>query len=318
MKDKSILNNIRENFVSKFSSSKLTLDEFIREYESRVYAFLGNKKPDIFKIYAYMEILVAYSDFFKLMSIRKKENIATVDDYYYLCSIDNIHNIDDLIMEVFIVPAFLEKILKSMYEFYMLSYLGRSNAYRSLTEDEKIYLSNFSSLFDEEKEFYERDVELEDYLFHYKMKQKIIESNNEISVLDTEHIINEICGYIVNLSKYNYENYVNNIKDLLIFYYEWAKFDVMHEKTLIDEEIEGKEGFVSQFETSDFGEMGHDVLYDSNFLFFLVDFYCIVKENNTIHYKDGREITYCEVEEYVEHIDEEKVKEKMKYKKTRI
>ena len=116
----------------------------------------------------------------------------------------------------------------------------------------------------------------------------------------------------------NIEKYINNIKDLLIFYYEWAKFDVMHEKTLIDEEIEGKEGFVSQFETSDFGEMGHDVLYDSNFLFFLVDFYCIVKENNTIHYKDGREITYCEVEKYVEHIDEEKVKEKMKYKKTRI
>lgn len=268
MKDKSILNNIRENFVSKFSSSNLTLDEFICLYESRIYTFLSNKQQVIFIIYTCMELVVAYSDFFKLMSIRKKENIATVDDYYYLCSVDNIHNVDDLIMEISIVPAFLEKILKSMYEFYMLSYLGRSNAYRSLTEDEKIYLSNFSSLFEEEKEFYERDVELEDYLFHYKMKQKIIENDNEISVLNTEHIINEICGYIVNLSKYNYENYINNIKDLLIFYYEWAKFDVMHEKTLIDEEIEGKEEFVSQFETLDFEEMGHDALYDSNFLFY--------------------------------------------------
>ena len=318
MENKFILNNIRENFVAKLMSSNLTFDQFICEYEDIVYTILLSEEVNILTIYMYMELVVAYSDLFKLISYRKKENMATMDDYYYLKNIDNISNIDDLMSEIVAYPDFLEEILESMYEFYMLFYLGRSNVYHSLSENEMMYLSKLTSFFEEEKEIYTKDMELEDYLFHYKMKQKVFENDDEVSMLDTTHIIDEICGYITNLSKYNYDNYINNIKDLLIFYYEGVKFDVMHEKNLIHEKADDKKEFVSQFETLNFEEMGQEILYDSDFLFFLVEFYCVVKEHNTLYDEDGRKITYREVEEYVKNIDEEKVKEKMKYKKTRI
>lgn len=309
---------IRENFVSKFSSSNETLDEFIHMYEQRIYSMLDNKKPSSFKIYTYAEIMVAYSDFFKIMNIRKKQNIANVDDYYYLCSIDCISDTDDLIAEISAVPAFLEKILKSMYEFYMLSYLGKSNAFRSLSESEHEYLSNITQFHQEEAKSYLGEVTLEDYVFHFQMKQKIVDRNNEVSTLYPEHIINEICGFITDLSKYDYENFQNNVKDLLIFYYEWVKYDCMHEKNLVDEDIEIKEDFIQQFESMSFDEMANDILYDQGFLFFLVDFYCMNAKKGGIGYEDGRIIKYSQVEKYIANIEDEKVKEKIKHKKTRI
>jgi len=55
--------------------------------------------------------MVAYSDFYKLMSLKKKQNIDTIDDYWHLCDIDCISDVDDLKVEISAVPGFLEKIL---------------------------------------------------------------------------------------------------------------------------------------------------------------------------------------------------------------
>lgn len=318
MESKQIPNMIRENFVYKFNESGFSINEFIREYEQRIYSMLDGRKLNELKIYTYTELMIAYCDFVKIMSYKKRQNVATLDDYYYLCSMDNIETSEDLLTEISVIPAFLEEILKSMYQFYMMSYLGRSNLFRNLSESENKYLSKITEFHTIEKEEYLDEVKLEDYLSHYKMKLKILENNNDVEILNIEHIIEEIRGFILNLSITNYENYLNNIKDLIIFYYEWTKYDCTHEKNLLEEEISIKEDFVSQFESMTFEEMGNEILCDQDFLFFLIDFYCTNSTKKVMYYEDGRYVEYSEVEKYVENLEDEKVKEKIKYKKTRI
>lgn len=308
---------IRESFVSKYNEYDYSFEEFIIDYKQKIYSLLDSKEINVFKLYTYAELMVAYSDFYKLMSLKKKQNIDTIDDYWYLCDIDCISDVDDLKVEISAVPGFLEKILKSMYEFYMLSFLGRSNLFRNLSELEDEYLTTITGFHQYEKEEYKREITLEDYILHFQMKQEVLKSNHVVGDLNINHIIDEICGFITNLSKYDYENYQNNIKDLLIFYYEWVKYDCLHEKNLIDEDIEIKEEFILQFETMTFDDMANSSIYDYNFLFAIVEFY-LMNNNKGIYYEDGRKVEYSEVDKYIDSLEDDKVKEKIKYKKTRI
>ncbi len=309
-------NQIRESFIKKFDSSSYSLDEFISTYEQYIYLILDTKEKSLQKIYTYIELIVSFSDLYRILIHKRNQNMLTTEDYFYLSQLEEVIELDDLIPEISSVPSFLEQMLKAMVEFHNMPFLGKVSVMQSLSEEDYDYLNQICPILDE-KEQYLREITLTDYVEHIENQTDKIILSEEYNV-SPDHFVEEICGFMLNLSKYDYENFSNNIKDLLIPYYEYGKYTIDHDKSISQIPKENIEQIVSLFEDSDLENIIQEILYNRDILFALVDFFLNVYKSKKIFYEDGFQVTYQEVENYIENIEDEKVKQKMKYKKTRI
>jgi hypothetical protein len=262
-----------------------------------------------------MELLVIYSDFYKMLIEKRNQNKLNKEDYFYLQELDEVSNVDDIIIEISAVPSFLEQMLRLSIEFNELSFLGKVNVMNSLSEDDYNFLNSITSIEDINKKTYLRDIELNDYINHIENENKQL-TQDEIYV-NTDNFTEEICGFLINLSKYNYENYANNIKDLLIYYYEYAKYTLDNNKQITVGSNEDITSIVSLFEKMDIEFLIEEILYNHDFMFCIVDFYINTFPLNQICYQDEN-VTYKQIDDYIEANLDENIKQKVNYKKTRI
>ena len=135
--EKNYSKQIRNNFTKKFSSSSLfySLDEFISTYEQYIYLILDTDIPSFQKLEINMELVVAFSDLYKILMYKRNQNILTTEDYFYIAELDEVLEQSDLIPEISAVPALLEKSLKAMFEFRNMSFLGKQNVMRNLQKN---------------------------------------------------------------------------------------------------------------------------------------------------------------------------------------
>lgn len=316
--EKNYSKQIRNNFIKKFASSSFfySLDEFVNAYEQYIYLILDTDIPSFQKLEINMELVVAFSDLYKILMYKRNQNILTTEDYFYIAELDEVLEQSDLIPEISAVPALLEKSLKAMFEFRNMSFLGKQNIMRNLNADDHNYLSMINPFHEEEKNTYLREITLDDYIKHIESKVGKLSLQNDFSVMP-EHFIEEICGFIKDLSKSDYENCANNIKDLLIFYYEYAKYTIDHNKKITQGSEDDNKYIVEAFETMSLENLVEEILYNHDFMYCLVDYYVNTYPLKEVIYEDGN-VDTKEVEAYVESIEDEKIKQKLKYKKTRI
>jgi hypothetical protein len=317
--EKTISNQIRENLLKRLQcclNSCCSLDEFTVIYEQFIYFELERSKNPIQKIYTYMELAVAFSDLYKLCIYKRNQNELTVEDYFYLSEIDDINDLEDVIVSASAAPIFLERMIKASLEFNELSFLGKETVMMSLNEDDHNYLSGIANCHEMDKEIYLREIELTDYINHFETEAKRINQEENYYVM-ADHFTEEICSFLTNLSKYNYENFANNIKDLLIFYYEYGKYTIDHNKQIMQGSEEDIQSIVSLFEKMNIEDIIQESLYNHDLLFCIVDFYLNTYPLKKICYAD-EQVPYQKVEKYMETITDEKIKQKLDYKKTRI
>lgn len=197
-----------------------------------------------------------------------------------------------------------------------MSFLGKQNIMRNLTEEDNNYLNMINPFHEEEKEAYLREITLDDYIKHIEDKVKKLSLEEDFFVMP-ENFIEEICGFIKELSKNDYENFANNIKDLLIFYYEYAKYTIDHNKKITQGREDDAKYIVEAFESMSLENLVEEILYNHEFMYCLVDFYVNTYPLKKVIYEDGN-VDTKDFEAYVESLDDEKIKQKLKYKKTRI
>lgn len=75
---------IRNNFIKKFSTSSsfYSLDEFVRNYEQYVYSILDTHVTSFQMLEINMELVVAFSDLYKILMHKRNQNILTTEDYF--------------------------------------------------------------------------------------------------------------------------------------------------------------------------------------------------------------------------------------------
>ncbi len=75
---------IRNNFIKKFASSSsfYSLDEFVRNYEQYVYSILDTHVTSFQMLEINMELVVAFSDLYKILMHKRNQNILTTEDYF--------------------------------------------------------------------------------------------------------------------------------------------------------------------------------------------------------------------------------------------
>lgn len=288
-------------------------EEYLFNKAYKLYYFLDLPSNDLFNIYATSILMIAYEDMFLLLNHKKKEGILTMKDFYNIYIMDGIEDYTDLKSEVSANPDFFVRLLDSIIEFGTLGLLGKKNLVKTLSDNEKDYLKNISS-FHDEYEKYSEQMDTKEYIEYFGNRAKLL-SDDEYKI-DTSNIIEEITGYIINLSKYDYENYANNVKDLLIYYYEWVKYDSTHDFKLFKDAKDDNIIFINAFEETSLEELISDSVSDFDFVWTLVSFYIEGHYTNSKYNCEKELIIYDEVEKYIE--TNEDAKEKIKYKKTRI
>lgn len=312
------LDELREIFYSDYEKSEMMKHEFLQEYVYLLYEIESTKfeGPQNFTVHFQQAVMymMGYTDMYLILNHKAKELMLSSEDYYIQGLMDSISDFEDVKIAVSSDPNFLEKMLESILDYKELPFLSRMNLARSLSTSDSEYLSKISPFFKEEQELYTKKVELDDYIKYFNDRTSQLEDLGT-SVLE-ESILLELAGFLKNLSKFDYNNYMENIKDLLIYYYSWSKFDLNHKNKLIEIDEEEKSIFVSEFENTSFSEIGEIVIHDDDFLRYILEFYIYTKPKDKIYYEDGQEVKYEQVEEYLETLEEPKVKEKLKYKKS--
>jgi hypothetical protein len=303
---------IRENILKtlqNYLSSCYSLEEFTAMYEQGIYFQLDQIKPSLKKIYTYLELAVTFSDLYKILIYKRNQNQLTIEDYFYLSEVDEIIDLDDVIVSVSASPILLERMLKASLEFQELSYLGKETMMMSLSEDDNHYLKGVSPFHEIDQEVYLRKIELTDYINHFKTESYRINQKESYYVMP-DHFTEEICSFLTQLSKYNYENFRSNIKDLLIFYYAYGKYTLDFKKQITQGSMEDIQNIVSLFEQMDIEESIQNLLHNHDLLFCIVDFYLNIYPLKTIYYQD-EQVSYQTVEEYMKTISDEKIKQKL-------
>lgn len=304
----------RFNYLKNENKSK----NFSQIYEATLYERLNLKENHPLKIYTYLEIAVYFCDLYVMLTHKKKENLLTQEDYADFMVIDLITSFEELEEEMMMIPSFLEDCMEKSNEFYQLSFFGKANVFRHLSEEDHTFLSTINPFYLEEKEFYQREITEKDYLYHYETEMHKIQTNEQTAGVVSEHVIEEMIGFLKHLASENYENYMNNVKTFLIYHYEWSKYFVTHKEMMDPTEKETFESAVEIFETYSIPELAEELLYNDNYLFQIVDFYIATYPVASKYSYSGKKITYEEVKDYVEKNIDEDTLEKVKYKKTRI
>ena len=314
-----ILEKYRKKLKEIALNGDYDLDCALRDYELSFYQRLDDNSNPYFSFFTTLELLTYYTDFYMVLNAKKKEVALDTKEFELLTLCTDIHDYDDLVAEISATPFLLEEMMKASLKVEGLSFLGKMNLYHYLEEEDKEIILKVNPTFIEEEETYSRFIEPKDYIRHFKEQiQKYERVKEEAPHLVKEAFVTEICGFLKNLSIYDYENYINNMKDMAIFHYEYLKYihDFKIEIALYDkEEIEE---VIQYFEDGDIPTLAADLFssYNYGYLKEMIWFYLENYEKGFLEDKQGGKITYEEVCAYTENNDE--IKEKMQYKKTRI
>lgn len=298
---------IRENFKIKYESSNETLDDFIKLYEEQVYTILDNHGISLSKLYLYLELLVAYGDMYKMLAYKNRETMLTEEEYALLDLKKEIEDADDLIATISATPGILNPMFKAMIAFYDLSYLGKYNVINSLSESDNTYLEELILTHAGEKEEYTKEIELLDYVNYFNG-----ETQKAHDTIDVTHFITGIAGFIKNLAKHNYENYVSNIRGLFAFCYEWGKYFIDHDKACL-EGFEEVEEFIEVFEKYSLLDLEEEASNNDTLLEMLIDFYINMEPMKEMRDTKGNVITLEVAKQYVLTTSAPETKEKLQF-----
>ncbi len=287
-----------------YENSFLPMDDYLEELVYNIYEMddmdLDKTRRVLLSLQQAFIYMIGYTDMYLLMNHKAKELRMKREDYYYKTIMDYIENFDDLKISVSTDQPFFKKLLESIIEYYNLPFLSKMNLAYNIKEEDKQYLSEISVFFKEEQELYTKEVELDDYVKYFIDKINDIQEDYPIY---EEQIVVELVGFLKNLSKFNYANYMDNIKDLLTYYYEWVKYDVGHKNNLLEVKGDYKIEFVSYFENLRMEEMVEMISGDDGFLELLLEFYVTTKPNGKVYYQTGEAVSYEEVKEYIKKRD---------------
>ena len=308
------IDELRDALAINVEKSFLTEDEYLNEYVYYLYDIENIKIESIedfyLSFYQTMLYMVGYTDMYLIMNHKQKELMMTKEDYYFESITEDIKDFEDVKIAISSDPSFLKKILESILEYNELPFLSRMNLAYNLTKEDAKYLSGISPFFKEEYMLYTKEVELDDYIRYFKDRTNILEDDG--TRIYEESIILEIVGFMKNLTKYNYGNYMDNLEELLKYYYSWSKFDVDHNNELIQIDKDSKQIFIDEFENMTISEIGEIAIHDDDFLRFVLGFYIGIKPTDKIYYQNGSKVEYSEVLKYVNSLENPKVKEKLK------
>lgn len=311
---------VEENFEDTETALRNQLFSFY-EYIDEVHSYyekFGDDSLDFFRLFLNLEISTYYVDFYMLINHKIKELRLKKEDYSNLDILSSIEDYGDLLATVSADPSFLEKMMKASLEVEELSFLGKVYLYEQLEQEDIEKIISINPVFIEEIERYSREIEPNDYIEHFETELRKCTLSYEVQEMNGDHILTELCGFLKSLSIYDYENYINNLKDMAIFHYEYIKYmrDFHYDFTMYTEEE--MDTMITYFESVSIPELASDVLYKENYGYLkaIVEFYVNVYPRGVTFDMDGREISYEDVCNYIE--NDKKAKEKVKDKNTRI
>ena len=318
--DISILEKFRKRLGRIVEEGDFDLDCALRDYEPYFYQRLDDNSRKYVDLFTTLELLTYYTDCYMVLNAKKKNVSLKTNDYNILTLFEFILDFDDLVAEISATPFLLEEMMKASLEFDSLSFLGKVNLYHYLEEEDKKRLLKMNPTFIEEQDVYSRFIETEDYIKHFEEQQTRYERlmGEEPSQSIKDAIITEICGFLKNLSLYDYENYINNIKDMAIFHYEYLKYAYDSKIELALYHREEMKEVIAYFEEQDMSTLAMDLFssYNYGYLKEMVWFYLENYSKGFLEDTTGIKIPYEEVVAYTE--SNPKSKEKIKDKKTRI
>lgn len=315
-----ILDKQRKRLREMVENSGAEVETALKEYSIALYQKMDDRKNPCGNFLTTLELLTYYTDYILLSNLNLKESMLTEEGFKRIQILSTINDFDDLLVEISANPPLLLEMMSSTLQVEELSLLGRMNLYHKLEEETIQYLSEINFVFIEEKDAYTRFIEPKDYIKHYEEQiqkyEQVMEEVTPQSIKDA--IVTEIVGFLKNLSLYDYENYINNIKDMALFHYEYLKYVhtfqielALYDKTEIEEVI-------TYFEAEDIPTLAADLFSPYNYGY-LKEFVWFYLENYTKGFLEDRKagkITYEEVCAYTE--KDTKTKGKIKDKKTRI
>ncbi len=318
--NETILEKYRKRLKKIALNGGYDLDCALRDYEPSFYQRLDDISNPYFSFFTTLELLTYYTDFYMVMNAKKKEVALDIEEFELLTLCVDIHNFDDLVAEILATSFLLEEMMKASLKVEGLSFLGRTHLYHYLEEEDKENILKINPTFMEEEQIYNRFIEPKDYIYHFKEQLRKYERvmGEEAPHLVKDAVVEEICGFLKNLSLYDYDNYVGNIEEMALFHYAYLKYASTLQMELALYTKEEIEEVIQYLEEEDMPTLAADLFSSCNYGYLkeMVWFYLENQEKGFLEDQKAGKITYEEVCAYIE--KDKKTKEKIKDNKTRI
>lgn len=241
---------------------------YTMEHFKNIFLELYNQDKKSYQIY--IQIMIA--DAYKILLYELRQNTIKESRMFSLNGITNfITSADDVLRFIKTKAGIFEDLIECSVAFDRMNLLGKKMVVQSIRDyDEKIL--KLSPLYAFDILEYGEKTTTDDFLNYYTETQKL-------SVGKTEVLIDNILFHMRHLYLFDQDNYLENIKEMGRVFYKWEKVSV--DNKVIDDNSKVHE-YLKIIEENDIKTLGEILLYDYNFLFYIITDFCLFETEHVM------------------------------------
>lgn len=243
----------------------------VEEFKSK---FLKMYEEDIDSYNLYIQVMLA--DSYKMLIHAMKQNTITETQLMSYSILNNFDlNVENIRPYIDTTSGIFEEMIESSVSFENLNLLGRKTVVQNSREyDSKIF--SVSPLYALDVYNYGEKTTANDFLDYYVKTLDLI-------ITEPDMLVSNILSHMKHLYLFNYENYLENIRDMGKIFYKWRKFVCDRDFNEIDFKIPE---YLRKIEENNIKDLGNILLFDNDFFFQLIDDFCYFSTITQIKVRD--------------------------------